>query len=136
MATAQANALLLAVCDQAGPSENRDDDTPPPGGGPAMGTARWTGSAGCYLSRRRATARTSPAVERYVEETLIVDRSDPTGVQYASGDVLLISSRGVERTVEIDDVIDTDAPPDLEAALAGPGVYTARLVLARAVPTS
>lgn len=128
MATAQVNATLTGVYDAGGLGEWRDDPAP---GAPRAGAARWEGAAGCYLDRKRRTARTQPEVERYVEETLLVDLGDPAGISYEAGDVLTIVARGQARTVEVDDVVDPD-PPDGDAdALLSAGVATAALVLRR-----
>jgi hypothetical protein len=127
--TAQVNAALTGIYESGGTGEWRDASPGP--GQPNPGTALWEGSVGAYLQRKRRTARTTPEVERYVEETLYVDMADPPGVTYLDGLVLRIQSRGVSRYVEVDQVIDDDPPIDDAAALIAAGVVTAALVLRR-----
>lgn len=129
MPTAQVNAALTGIYEQAGQTEWRDENPGP--GQPNPGTPLWEGQAGVYLQRRRRTARTSPEIERYVEETLHVDMADPPGITYAGGMVLRIQSRGVTRYVELDDLVDDDPPEADAAALYANGVVTAALVLRR-----
>lgn len=123
MATPQTNATLTAVYTAGGETDDPSAPTDAPG------AAKWTGSAGCYMRERRRRADTQSGVDMIVERTLIVDGSDPAGVAYAAGDVLAVTYRGQQITVEAADVSAPEPPDPGADQIRAAGAGTVRIYL-------